>query len=198
MGGIHRFMTWDRSVLTDSGGYQIFSLPHSRSITEAGAVFQSYIDGKSILLSPEVSIQTQLAIGSDIMMVLDQCVPSTADRATARAAPDLTHEWAGQSLEARGESAAALFGIVQGALFPDLRRQSVDHLAQMAFDGLAIGGLALGGAAVGGAAIGGGAAGYYACGGGAVGQHVVDATHRDPEAEEFFRQYGLSRLCQSR
>ena len=144
VGGIHRFMTWDRSVLTDSGGYQIFSLPHSRAITEEGAVFQSYIDGKSILLSPQVSIEAQIAIGSDIMMVLDQCVPSTADRETVKAALDLTHRWAALSLTARGGSPQAMFGIVQGALFPDLRRDSVDHLSQMDFDGLAIGGLAVG------------------------------------------------------
>src|SRR5580698_3041706 len=78
MGGIHGFMSWKRSVLTDSGGFQIFSLPHSRSMTEAGAAFQSYTDGRTILLSPEVSIETQMAIGSDIMMALDQCLPSTA------------------------------------------------------------------------------------------------------------------------
>jgi len=144
LGGIHKFMTWDRSVLTDSGGYQIFSLPHSRSITEEGAVFQSYIDGKTILLSPRVSIETQMAIGSDIMMVLDQCVPSTADHATVRAALDLTHRWAALSLLARGDSPQSLFGIVQGALFPDMRRESVEHLAQLPFDGLAIGGLAVG------------------------------------------------------
>ncbi len=144
LGGIHRFMTWDRSVLTDSGGYQIFSLPHSRAITEEGAVFQSYIDGRSILLSPQVSIEAQMAIGSDIMMVLDQCVPSTADRATVEAALSLTHRWADRSLTARGDSPQSMFGIVQGALFPDLRRRSVEHLSNMPFDGLAIGGLAVG------------------------------------------------------
>src|SRR5476651_634553 len=94
MGGIHRFMSWDRSVLTDSGGFQIFSLPHSRSLSEAGAVFQSYLDGKTILLSPELSIETQKAIGSDIMMALDQCIASTADVASARAAVEITHRWA--------------------------------------------------------------------------------------------------------
>ncbi len=144
MGGIHKFMTWERSVLTDSGGYQIFSLPHSRAITEEGAVFQSYIDGKTILLSPKVSIETQMAIGSDIMMVLDQCVPSTADRDTVEAALGLTHRWAAKSLEARADSPASLFGIVQGALFEDLRRRSVEELAALPFDGLAIGGLAVG------------------------------------------------------
>src|SRR5258708_20869727 len=78
IGGIHRFMSWKNSVLTDSGGFQIFSLPHSRNMTEEGAAFQSYLDGRVILLSPELSIETQKAIGSDIMMVLDQCIPSTA------------------------------------------------------------------------------------------------------------------------
>ncbi len=144
MGGIHRFMGWTGPVLTDSGGYQIFSLPHSREVTEEGAVFQSYVDGKTVRLSPELSIETQVAIGSDIMMVLDQCVSSMADRASARAALDLTHRWAARSLDARGDSPQSLFGIVQGALFPDLRRESVECLSEMPFDGLAIGGLAVG------------------------------------------------------
>jgi queuine tRNA-ribosyltransferase len=144
MGGIHRFMGWPGPVLTDSGGYQIFSLPHSREVTEEGAVFQSYVDGKAVLLSPELSIATQVAIGSDIMMVLDQCVSAVADRASARAALDLTHRWAARSLDARGDSPQSLFGIVQGALFPDLRRESVLCLSEMPFDGLAIGGLAVG------------------------------------------------------
>ncbi len=145
VGGIHRFMSWPRSVLTDSGGFQIFSLPHSRSMTEAGAVFQSYTDGQTILLSPELSIHTQQAIGSDIMMALDQCVPSTADEATARAALDITHRWAARSLAARGDdSPQSLFGIVQGALFPEQRSESVRTLCEMPFDGFAIGGLAVG------------------------------------------------------
>ncbi len=144
LGGIHKFMSWKQSVLTDSGGFQIFSLPHSRSMTEAGAVFQSYIDGRSILLSPELSIETQKAIGSDIMMVLDQCVPSTSDEATVKAALGITHRWAARSLAARGDSPQSMFGIVQGALFPDLRKESVEVLSQMPFDGMAIGGLAVG------------------------------------------------------
>ena len=144
LGGIHRFMSWERGVLTDSGGYQIFSLPHSRSMSEAGAVFQSYLDGQTILLSPELSIETQKAIGSDIMMALDHCVASTADEDTARAAMEITERWAARSLAARGESPQAMFGIVQGALSPELRRESVARLAAMAFDGYAIGGLAVG------------------------------------------------------
>ncbi len=143
-GGIHGFMTWDRSVLTDSGGFQIFSLPHSRSMTEAGAVFQSYVDGATILLSPEVSIATQRAIGSDIMMALDQCIPSTADKTAARAALAITHRWAARSLAARGDSPQSIFAIVQGALFEDLRRESAAGLTEMPFEGYAIGGLAVG------------------------------------------------------
>ncbi len=144
VGGIHAFMSWNKSVLTDSGGFQIFSLPNSRAMSEEGAVFQSYLDGKTILLSPEVSIETQKAIGSDIMMALDQCIPSTADETTARAALDLTHRWAGRSLAARGDSPQSIFGIVQGALFKKLRKESASVLSEMSFDGLAIGGLAVG------------------------------------------------------
>ncbi len=144
LGGIHQFMSWQRSVLTDSGGFQIFSLPHSRSIEEQGAAFKSYLDGRTILLSPERSIEMQIAIGSDIMMVLDQCIASTAGEAEARAAMEITHRWASRSLAARGSSSQALFGIVQGALFPELRRESAAALSDMAFDGYAIGGLAVG------------------------------------------------------
>ena len=143
-GGIHRFMSWPRSVLTDSGGFQIFSLPETRAMSEAGAAFRSYLDGRTILLSPELSIETQIAIGSDIMMALDQCIPSTADEAAARAALGITQRWAARSLAARGDSPQALFGIVQGALFPELRRESAAGLCAMPFDGYAIGGLAVG------------------------------------------------------
>jgi queuine tRNA-ribosyltransferase len=144
LGGIHQFMSWERSVLTDSGGFQIFSLPHSREMTEAGAAFQSYLDGKTILLSPELSIETQKAIGSDIMMALDQCIPSTADEASARAALEITQRWAMRSLATRGDSPQSMFAIVQGALFPNLRRESAAGLCELPFDGFAIGGLAVG------------------------------------------------------
>lgn len=143
-GGIHRFTGWERSFLTDSGGFQIFSLPHARHMKEEGAEFRSYVDGQTYLLSPETSIGTQVAIGSDIMMVLDQCIPSTADKATARAALEITHRWALRSLAARADSPQAMFAIVQGALYPDLRRESADGLTQLPFDGFAIGGLAVG------------------------------------------------------
>src|ERR1051325_10502438 len=143
-GGIHRFMNWDGPVLTDSGGFQIFSLPHSREMNEEGARFQSYVDGKSYLLSPESSIEMQRTIGSDIMMVLDQCIDATAPYPQAEAAMHLTHRWAERSLRARGDSPQALFGIVQGACHADLRKQSAALLRELPFDGLAIGGLAVG------------------------------------------------------
>jgi queuine tRNA-ribosyltransferase len=148
MGGIHRFMSWPRAVLTDSGGFQVFSLPGARTVSEEGATFRSYVDHRTVLLSPESSIATQVAIGGDIMMAFDHCVASTVDLATARAAADLTARWAVRCLDARealrGDSPQALFGIVQGALFPDLRRECAARLAGMPFDGYAIGGLAVG------------------------------------------------------
>lgn len=148
-GGIHRFMNWDRPVLTDSGGFQIFSLSHSREMNEKGARFLSYVDNRPILLTPELSIDMQKAINSDIMMVLDQCIESNASHADAKAAMELTHRWAKRSLEARGDSRQSMFGIVQGACHEDLRKQSADVLTNLqvngeGFDGLAIGGLAVG------------------------------------------------------
>jgi queuine tRNA-ribosyltransferase len=143
-GGIHGFMNWPRSVLTDSGGYQIFSLPGSRTIREEYAEFKSYVDKTLVRLSPERSIESQKAIGSDIMMALDHCVPSTVDHAAARSAMELTHRWARRSLAARGDSAQALFGIVQGARYTDLRLESAQVITEMPFDGYAIGGLAVG------------------------------------------------------
>jgi queuine tRNA-ribosyltransferase len=143
-GRIHGFMNWPRSVLTDSGGFQIFSLPGSRTIREECAEFTSYVDKSLVRLSPERSIEMQKAIGSDIMMVLDHCVPSTVDRHAARSAMELTHRWARRSLAARGDSAQALFGIVQGARYADLRIESARVITEMPFDGYAIGGLAVG------------------------------------------------------
>ncbi len=143
-GGIHGFMNWPRAVLTDSGGYQIFSLPGSRTLCEEYAEFTSYTDSALIRLSPERSIEAQKIIGADIMMALDQCVPSTVEHAAARSAMQLTHRWAQRSLAARGDSPQALFGIVQGASYADLRIESAQTIAQMPFDGYAIGGLAVG------------------------------------------------------
>ena len=143
-GGIHRFMNWDGPVLTDSGGFQIFSLPHDCVLSEEGARFRSYVDGKSHFLSPESSIEMQKAIGADIMMVLDHCIPSTAPHPEAENAMQLTHRWAERSLRARGGTPQALFGIVQGGCYHDLREQSAAYLSELPFDGLAIGGLAVG------------------------------------------------------
>jgi queuine tRNA-ribosyltransferase len=112
VGGIHSFMRWARPVLTDSGGYKIFSLPAERTISEAGARFASYIDGRIHLLSPEGSIDMQTAIGSDIMMVLDECIDATADAGIVWAAMERTHRWALRSLAARVDPAQALFAIL--------------------------------------------------------------------------------------
>ena len=144
VGGIHAFMRWPRPVLTDSGGYQIFSLPADRTIDEDGARFRSYVDGRIHHLTPERSIEMQTAIGSDIMMVLDECIPSTSDEDAVRAAMERTHRWALRSLAARQNLAQALFAIVQGGLVPALRRQSAAFLTDHPFDGFAIGGLAVG------------------------------------------------------
>jgi len=142
-GGLHRWMGWPHSILTDSGGFQIFSLPGT-TIDDAGATLRGS-DGRTRVLTPERSIETQRAIGSDIMMVLDHCIASTSSHAEAAAAMERTHRWATRCLAARGASPQALFAIVQGACFADLRRHSADVLTGMhGFDGYAIGGLAVG------------------------------------------------------
>lgn len=143
-GGIHRFMNWPGAVLTDSGGYQIFSLTQYLTMSEEGAAFRSYIDGQAILLTPEVSIETQRAINSDIMMVLDQCLPAGAAAADVEKALDLTQRWALRSLDAKGDSKQALFAIVQGGCFKEMREKSAAQLINLPFDGFAIGGVAVG------------------------------------------------------
>lgn len=144
LGGLHRWMAWPKSILTDSGGFQIFSLPNSRVISEHGAEFRND-SGRKLMLTPERSVEMQRAIGSDIMMVLDQCIASTSSHGEARAAMELTHRWARRSLAARGDSPQALFAIVQGACYPDLRKISAEVLTNIdGFDGFAIGGLAVG------------------------------------------------------
>ncbi len=137
-------MDWDRPILTDSGGFQIFSLPAERTLTEQGARFQSYVDCRYHQLTPESSVAMQEAIGSDVMMVLDVCLPSTAGEAEVRAAMERTHRWALRSLAARSNGEQALFAIVQGGLSPAMRAESADFLTQHPFDGFAIGGLAVG------------------------------------------------------
>ena len=144
LGGLHRFMGWERGILTDSGGFQIFSLAQDRVVTEAGARFRSYVDGRAHLLTPESSIAVQEALGSDVMMVLDVCPPSAAPAAEVEAAMQRTHRWALRSLAARRTDEQALFAIVQGGLSLPWRAQSADFLAQHAFDGFAIGGVAVG------------------------------------------------------
>jgi len=144
VGGIHKFMGWGGPVLTDSGGYQIFSLAEDRTISEKGARFRSYTDRQMHLLSPERSIAVQTAIGADIMMVLDVCVDARSDLATTRAAMERTHRWALRSLAARTDTPQALFAIMQGGIFPELRRESAAFLTAHPFDGFAIGGLAVG------------------------------------------------------
>jgi queuine tRNA-ribosyltransferase len=144
LGGIHRFMRWDGPVLTDSGGFQIFSLSADREVDETGAAFRSYIDNRKHLLSPESSIAMQTAIGSDVMMVLDVCIESTSPRPQIRAAMERTHRWALRSLAARSDPGQLLFAIVQGGLHLDLRAESAGFLAGQPFDGFAIGGVAVG------------------------------------------------------
>ena len=144
LGGIHKFMGWSGPVLTDSGGYQIFSLPADRTITEKGARFKGYTDQQMHMLSPERSIEVQTAIGSDIMMVLDECINSMSDEPTTRAAMQRTHRWALRSLAARTNPAQGLFAIVQGGIVPALRKESAAFLTEHPFDGFAIGGLAVG------------------------------------------------------
>jgi queuine tRNA-ribosyltransferase len=144
VGGIHKFMAWPGPVLTDSGGYQIFSLSADRTINEKGARFRSYVDQRVHMLSPERSIEIQTAIRSDIMMVLDECVDSRSDEAAVRAAMERTHRWALRSLAARTNSEQALFAIIQGGVVSALRQESAAFLTQHEFDGFALGGLAVG------------------------------------------------------
>lgn len=145
-GGVHRFMGWEGGVLTDSGGFQIFSLPGFREISEEGARFRSPYDNQPVLLTPESSVGMQQTLGSDVMMVLDVCLPSTSDEATTQAAMERTHRWALRSLAAKDAKATgqALFGIVQGGVHRRLREASAAFLTAHPFDGFAIGGLAVG------------------------------------------------------
>jgi queuine tRNA-ribosyltransferase len=168
MGGLHRFMSWDRAILTDSGGFQVFSLSDLRKVTEEGVSFRSHIDGSSHFFSPEHSMDVQIALGSDIAMAFDECTEYPADYARARASLDVTLRWAQRSRDhferhkhevpwGRDQRSAIsdqkgsfegetpnLFGIVQGGMFPDLRRESAERLVEMDFPGYAIGGLSVG------------------------------------------------------
>lgn len=144
LGGIHRFMGWEGPILSDSGGYQVFSLAKLRDISAEGVVFQSHIDGAKVAFTPESVVKIQENLGVDIMMVLDECLPHDVSRDEARASWSLTKDWALRSLQARSNKEQLLFGIVQGAMYEDLRVQACAELSELPFDGLAIGGLSVG------------------------------------------------------
>jgi queuine tRNA-ribosyltransferase len=144
LGGLHRFMNWDRPILTDSGGFQIYSLGTMRKVEEEGATFQSHIDGSRHFLTPEKAIEIQESLGTDIMMCLDECLPYPADFDSAERSLALTNRWAARSTDAKKSTDQALFGIVQGGMYPKLRKRSIDELQALGFDGYAIGGLSVG------------------------------------------------------
>ncbi len=143
-GDLHDFMHWSGPILTDSGGYQVFSLGDLRSIAEEGVTFRSPLNGDRIFLSPEISMQVQRALGSDIVMIFDECTPYPAEEAAVRDSMALSLRWAERSRAAHGDNPAALFGIVQGGMFEHLREESAAALMAIGFDGYAIGGLSVG------------------------------------------------------
>jgi queuine tRNA-ribosyltransferase len=142
LGGIHKFMGWDRAVLTDSGGFQLFSLAAIRKIREEGVEFRSHIDGSPYFLSPEASVQIQTRMGVDIAMAFDECPAYGISRPEVEKSMELTHRWAKRSLAARTTS--SLFGIVQGGVHNELRKRSAEEIGAMDFDGVAIGGVSVG------------------------------------------------------
>ncbi|HZT96804.1 MAG TPA: tRNA guanosine(34) transglycosylase Tgt [Chloroflexota bacterium] len=145
LGGLHRFMGgWPGLILTDSGGFQVFSLAHLRSIDDEGVTFQAHTDGSTHRFTPESVVAIQEALGSDIMMCLDECPPHTMDRTAAVESMDRTYRWAARSRGAQAPTGAALFGITQGAMFADLRRESARQIVSLDFPGYAVGGLAIG------------------------------------------------------
>ena len=143
-GGLHRFMSWKGPILTDSGGYQVFSLVPLRRVTDEGVTFRSHIDGSEHFFTPELVISLQQRLNSDVIMPLDECAPYTHDSDAIRRAMDRTHRWAERSRKSPVQQAQALFGIVQGGTFPELRRESARYLTSLDFAGYAIGGLSLG------------------------------------------------------
>jgi queuine tRNA-ribosyltransferase len=144
MGGLHRFMGWDGPILTDSGGYQIFSLASLRRVDDEGVVFRSHVDGSEHSLTPEGAVKVQERLGADIIMALDECPPHTNEVARVREAMDRTHRWAAKCRKVQAREDQQLFGIVQGGVFADLRRESAARLTSLDFPGYAIGGLSLG------------------------------------------------------
>ena len=145
LGGLHKFMQWDRPILTDSGGFQVFSLGDLRKITEEGASFQSHLDGSKHMLTPELSIEIQQALGSDIIMVFDECIPHPAERQYIVDSTNRSARWAKRCREVLPPgSSSALFGIVQGGMDAELRKQSAEQLQEIGFEGYALGGLSVG------------------------------------------------------
>lgn len=143
-GGLHKFMNWDRGILTDSGGFQVFSLGALRKITEEGVTFRSHIDGSKQFLSPEVATKIQMNLGADIIMAFDECVPYPAEHEYARKSTERTTRWAKRCKDTLTRKDQALFGIVQGGMYKDLRTMSVRDLAEFDFPGYAVGGLSVG------------------------------------------------------
>lgn len=144
VGGLHRFMAWDGAILTDSGGYQIFSLARLRKVGDDGVVFRSHIDGSQHAITPELATQWQESLGADVIMVLDECPAYGESLEKVREATDRTHRWAERCQAAQTRRGPALFAIVQGGVFPELRRESARQLTSLGFPGYAIGGLSLG------------------------------------------------------
>jgi queuine tRNA-ribosyltransferase len=144
LGGLHTFMGWDGAILTDSGGYQIFSLSPLSKVSDEGVAFRSHIDGSRHFITPELVIEFQEALGADIIMVLDECPPGDADFNRVRRTMNRTHLWAARCRQAHQRNEQALFAIVQGGVFPELRRKSAEYLTSLDFPGYAIGGLSLG------------------------------------------------------
>ena len=143
IGGLHKFMSWNRAILTDSGGFQVMSLAKNRKLTDEGVTFRSHLDGNESLLTPERSIQIQAQLGVDVSMALDECPPFPCTKDEAAAAMRRTHLWAPRNLAARREG-QAVFGIVQGGVHEDLRRESAEQITSLPFDGFAIGGVSVG------------------------------------------------------
>lgn len=143
-GDLHDFMNWDKPILTDSGGFQVFSLGELRKITEEGVTFRSPINGEKIMLTPEKSMQVQRELGSDVVMIFDECTPFPATQSEARKSMELSLRWAQRSKDEHGDSPAALFGIIQGGMYEELRDISLKGLTDIGFDGYAIGGLSVG------------------------------------------------------
>jgi queuine tRNA-ribosyltransferase len=143
-GGLHGFMGWDGPILTDSGGFQVYSLTHLRKITEEGVKFASPLDGQRLMLTPEVSMEIQRTLNSDVVMIFDECTPYPADWQVAKDSMELSLRWAARSKSAHAGNPNALFGIVQGGMHEDLRERSLSELTTIGFDGYAIGGLSVG------------------------------------------------------